>query len=238
MGGDVSLITSKGKDWALKIEGPLGVAFSLVIVMCLGYAVTVRGWQFFKLPLTISLIFSIFSFFLSIAAGSKLSMGRRLLSGVRAAAGTILFGTVLFSIILGSIFSLTELWEYASSHIAQTYKSSLLVGLLTFIVGVIFFAVRTFWRVSYGLSEIVAGVSIASYRSFGAENWFSSMNFDLYVVLLTAGVYLVVRGFDNIFQGYKESNDPMVKAGLWLKSQIYVSNLEKVSEMYGDERSN
>lgn len=234
---DSSANKPESKDWAVKIEGALGVVISLAIIVCLAYAITTRGWQFFNLPLAVSTGFAVLSFILSVTSSAARGPALRLLSGVKAALGTILLGVVVLSIIFGVILSLKQLWGYASIHIASTYKIPLLVGLLTFIVGAVFFLVRTVWRVTYGLSEVIAGVCIASYRAFGAEDWFSSVNLDLYLVVLTAGVYLVVRGLDNIFQGLKQSNDPMVRAGRWLKSQIYVSDPEKIAKMYGEKRA-
>lgn len=227
----------KPKSWAVKIEGPLGIIVSGLIISCLTYAIVIRGWHFFKLPILLATIFSTISFFISIKSCIEKNFSRKLLSGAKAALGTAAFAVVVMSIILGTTFSLERLWDYASSNITSSYKTSFLFGIATFIVGSLFFLIRTIWRVTYGISEIIAGVCIASYRAFGTNEWLSSVNMDLYLVVLTAGVYLVVRGLDNVAQGIKQSNDPIVRAWRWLKSQIFVSNPDKVSEIYGDKQA-
>lgn len=233
----MSAETLKTKNWAVKIEGPLGAIVSIVITACLTYAIVIRGWHFFKLPIILSAIFSTLSFVISITSGTKNNFSRKLLPGAKAALGTAAFAVVVMSIILGTTFSLERLWDYASSNITSSYKTSMLAGAATFIFGLLFFLIRTIWRVTYGISEIIAGVCIASYRAFGTKEWLISVNMDLYLVVLTAGVYLVVRGLDNVSQGIKQSNDPMVRAWRWLKPRVLVSNPEKVSEFYGDKQT-
>ncbi|MBL8677297.1 MAG: hypothetical protein JNJ47_07790 [Alphaproteobacteria bacterium] len=55
-------------------------------------------------------------------------------------------------------------------------------------------------RAIYGVVEAITGLVVASYRVY------SDYPFDLkdpgfYLALLTAGIFLIVRGFDNIHQG-------------------------------------
>jgi hypothetical protein len=61
----------------------------------------------------------------------------------------------------------------------------------------------------YGLTEIVVGVTVAAQRAADSSN---NLNAGLLLVLLTAGVYLVVRGLDNIHRGWtKPPLDPLLQ---------------------------
>lgn len=81
--------------------------------------------------------------------------------------------------------------------------------LIILFVGIIFFLFRLRFRSLYGLSEAITGLIIGWLKLSGqTSNALPSM--DLYFVLLTASVYLVVRGIDNIHQGLtKEPLDPV-----------------------------
>jgi len=81
--------------------------------------------------------------------------------------------------------------------------SMLFIGLLTFAFGGALFAVRLYYRFLYGASEIAIGVFVAVYRYYSdhiAATNQSSIS-SLTLTILTAGVYLVVRGGDNMHQG-------------------------------------
>lgn len=227
--------SSREKEWALKIERPIGILLSLGILGCFVHAVTLQGWPFFKLPFYLACAFAVLAFLVSMTSGSNVKFARKLLLGLRAALGSVITGTLGFSMILGVVYALTELWGYASGNIAASYKTSILVGFLTLVVGVFFFLIRIIWRFTYGVTEIGAGVFIASYRALGTEHWFSAQNLDLYLVVLTAGVYLVVRGLDNASQGFNKPNDPMIRAGRWLKSLILVSDQNNGRELNGGD---
>ncbi|MFT4195985.1 hypothetical protein [Ottowia sp.] len=64
------------------------------------------------------------------------------------------------------------------------------------------FALRKYRRIMYGLTEICAGLLIPAYKIILENGSFSEPN--LYIAILTAGVYLVVRGLDNVDIGRKE----------------------------------
>jgi hypothetical protein len=77
-------------------------------------------------------------------------------------------------------------------------------------LGAFLFAVRLRYRATYGLSEVVVGLVIAAYRFEANISGAKPISPDFLVAILTAAVYLVVRGFDNIHQGIaKEPVDPL-----------------------------
>ena len=82
-------------------------------------------------------------------------------------------------------------------------------------LGLMLFQLRRELRVVYGTSEVVVGLVVAAYRhSPDTSIW----NLSEFLPFLTAGVYLVVRGFDNIQQGLTPSQlDPSIR---WLMSKL------------------
>ena len=60
----------------------------------------------------------------------------------------------------------------------------------------------------YGLSEVLVGVSVAVERTTATTaSGASPLDTSFYLAMLTASVYLVVRGLDNIHQGF--TNEPI-----------------------------
>lgn len=104
-------------------------------------------------------------------------------------------------------------WTLEISSILATATVTLLIG-----SGLFYFRLKA--RCIYGLTEAMVGLSIAGYKfvEIGSAQALRDPNF--FVVILTAGVYLVVRGFDNIHQGLtKEPVDKLaMKVLIWWKS--------------------
>lgn len=80
---------------------------------------------------------------------------------------------------------------------------------ITLLMGLTLFYIRSRFRSIYGVSEALVGLTVAGYR-VAIENSNTSVTTGLYLAILTAGVYLVVRGLENIHQGLtKEPLDPI-----------------------------
>src|ERR1700682_1350931 len=96
-----------------------------------------------------------------------------------------------------------------------------MVVLATAIAGAVLFAFRLHARALYGFTEAIVGLLIAGQRAAVETRWpIEDLSFDLAV--LTAGVYLVVRGLDNVHQGLKkeprrnekrEATPPILRGG-------------------------
>lgn len=76
--------------------------------------------------------------------------------------------------------------------------------------GTTLYLVRLRLRFAYGLTEAVVGVALAVFR-FLPDLFLNRSDLGLYVALLSASVYLVVRGADNMHQAWKEKSDPTVR---------------------------
>jgi hypothetical protein len=96
-----------------------------------------------------------------------------------------------------------KFWSFQVGVILATVFFTLFIG-----GGLFWFRLR--YRCMYGLSETLVGVAVAGLRISqpGSLGTFQDPNF--YLAMLTAGVYLVVRGLDNMHQGLtKDPIDPI-----------------------------
>lgn len=89
---------------------------------------------------------------------------------------------------------------------APNFNANLANAISLFVVsisGYILFLVRKRYRSMYGATEILVGLAIAANN---AQSLYKKGDFDLTLILafITAGVYLVVRGLDNFYEGRKE----------------------------------
>lgn len=123
--------------------------------------------------------------------------------------GAVAVGALYYSLIASAYDLLFWLWGRWN----HPYAGPLAVSAAVLFVGIALFWFRMRLRVTYGLTEILVGVSIASYKYIetaqgGGPNAAADAN--LIIALLTAGVYLVVRGLDNMQQGLKAvPSDPL-----------------------------
>lgn len=92
-------------------------------------------------------------------------------------------------------------------------RSPIVVGLATLGMGCGLFLFRLKARAVYGLTEAVVGVAVAVHRAPPGDITSLSLDSAFFLAILTASVYLVVRGFDNVHQGVsKDPKDAVVSA--------------------------
>lgn len=108
-----------------------------------------------------------------------------------------------FFVLIKDIF----IW-LKSPSISKT-SAVILTSMLTLGVGSILFYFRLRMRAIYGLTEAAIGIVVAGNRAITQIDQFTSSDF--YLAILTASVYLIVRGFDNIHQGL--TKEPIDKYG-------------------------
>ncbi len=83
--------------------------------------------------------------------------------------------------------------------------------LITLALGFLLFYFRLRLRGVYGITEVLIGLAIAANR-VAIENTREVPKSEFYLAILTASVYLVVRGIDNIHQGLtKDPFDPVAQ---------------------------
>ena len=108
-------------------------------------------------------------------------------------------GVVIFSVYSSAIDFVT----WIKHPNLNEYAINLISACTVLIFGHILFIFRQKYRSTYGATELLIGIAIAMNN---AQSLFRKGDFDLTLVFafITAGVYLVVRGLDNIHEGSKE----------------------------------
>ncbi|MCO8590317.1 hypothetical protein [Burkholderia multivorans] len=98
--------------------------------------------------------------------------------------------------------AIRDLYWYLESPESGRVPAVLATSVCTFSVGCVLFVFRIKKRMMYGVTEILVGLVAASYR-VTASGAGAYLHPEFYIVIITAGVYLVVRGMDNIHQAIK-----------------------------------
>lgn len=119
-----------------------------------------------------------------------------------------LMGVVYYA--MGAALKDAYLWLRTPS--STNSVAGLTTALATLLVGLALFYFRLHLRSPYGLTEILIGLAVATQRAAVAGEG-GREDAAFYLAVLTAGVYLVVRGLDNVHQGITRTpTDPIVKA--------------------------
>lgn len=125
---------------------------------------------------------------------------------------------VYYSLGVAALAAWDELKNWKDLIAQKTFAIGI-GGLVIVAVGLIFFWFRLRFRFIYGITEALAGTAFAMHR-LGREPVIGlPSSDDFYFAMLTAGVYLVVRGFDNMHVGWKEQKDPLAKAMMSLGTE-------------------
>lgn len=116
----------------------------------------------------------------------------------------VMYGVI--ALVVDILTQLSLFWESLDPFANQT-QFMVVTGFAVCGVGGVLFWFRLKQRFLYGITEIGVGVSFGMHR-VTIEQWSGAPTCaGFYLALLTAGIYLVVRGADNIHQAYKD-NDP------------------------------
>ena len=87
-----------------------------------------------------------------------------------------------------------------------------LVTVVPLFAGMLLFHFRLRIRSLYGVTEVVVGVLVAIFKVFGNSPGAFATNADFILAMLTASVYLIVRGLDNVHQGYRDPSKDSLAA--------------------------
>jgi hypothetical protein len=107
-------------------------------------------------------------------------------------------GIFYYSILISVIDIFKYLYTLSSSNLRIVLPATLAIT-----IGYILFFFRQNFRAAYGLSEIIVGV-LAGILHTNNVIQFDEPKF--YLVLLSASIYLIVRGFDNMSIGMKNKS--------------------------------
>jgi hypothetical protein len=125
-----------------------------------------------------------------------------------------------------ALIVLTDLSAWAAAFAAQLdplrnrTQFMVVTGLTTASVGAMFFWARLRQRFLYGATEAMTGAVVGMHR-VTVDQWTGvPVQPDFSLALLTAGIYLVVRGADNMHQAAKSGQDPFLRRLARTKDQV------------------
>lgn len=135
-------------------------------------------------------------------------------------AVSLVLGVVLYSAAVSTVDLSDWVLSLKPSENRQQFIGLAAAGIL--MLGGLFFWIRLKARFTYGLVEASMGVVVAVHRLSAEKQVGLPTDSGFYLAMLTAGIYLVVRGLDNMHQGWREAKDPLVSILLRLgTSPIY-----------------
>jgi len=224
-------------DWAFRIEGPIVLIPTLLLLGPIGYAIYTRTvTDFLRVPLTASLVMTTVLLTLSSPSLTLPKNFTTMWSCLKQIGATWIFSVAVSLLLFGIGVSLIDAFQSGSGAITYNGKFSLAIGIITLFLGSAFFWARAKWRVTYGISEAFFGVAIASHRAYGEPSFWTNDSFSFYAAILTAGIYLVVRGLDNVNQGCSLPGDPLLRLWNWFKAKTFTTDPLEVKKFYGQEK--
>jgi len=136
--------------------------------------------------------------------------------GLIAIVAQPLVGVAYYS--LGVCIKDTFLWVQGlgSGESFAPGRAPMSMALLSLISGVVLYSLRTWLQACYGLTEIVVGIFVSLVKTaqtppnVNANTNLVHIDTTFGLAILTASVYLVVRGLDNLVKGIKEGEDLIV----------------------------
>ena len=191
------------------------LTISVFIVIAIIYTVINRTTEdFLKYSLYITLIIAtiILLIFIPFIVKIQKSRNKYLTPLIILITITILSGISYYSIAV----SIKDMDSWIQSPSIKSEWTLLISIILILFVGSLLFLIRLNFKVIYGITEVVIGVFIGIEKE--SILIFEKSNSSFFLALLTASVYLVVRGFDNIHQGL--TKEPKDKSIIWLSKFI------------------
>ncbi len=114
--------------------------------------------------------------------------------------------------VYGLAFMAKGHYSWVAQRIPAGPLGELVMFTGTLTLGVLLFGFRLKARFFYGLTEAVVGAMVATTKMPSEGVDLASWHSETYLTILTAGVYLVVRGLDNMHTGLKaESKDILLR---------------------------
>lgn len=116
--------------------------------------------------------------------------------------GMVMGYALALSVVIVSFgFGLVHVYQFIP--IAPSSKVIFTIALGSLVLGLGCYLIRRSFRMTWGATEIVVGLLIVLYRTNNRSGSTSLMDVEYFIAFVTAGLYLMVRGFDNLEQGSK-----------------------------------
>jgi hypothetical protein len=196
----------------------------ILSVWAIVHAIQTRTKEdFWRYSLSIAMIIGMIMLFVAIGTWfterPKISVGEALAILIVALIA-IVFASAFYYAIGASIKDLF----FWIRDIDTLYLKAISASLLVLIAGSLLFYFRLRFRSIYGVTEAFVGIAVAMQQTISTPTGSHALTLEQFLPLLTASVYLVVRGFDNVHQGL--TKDPLdlaaktVLAWVRLRSQF------------------
>lgn len=206
------------EQWQARNRRIAAVAFKCALVLvCLPSIVYVPfAKQRRELLITASAVS--FGFFLLMLISAILTFRR---DGLRQIIKAIRDSWFVFLLaFLPSIFAYSVLVAFLDlqtwiATLSGTSLRATTTAALVLFLGATCFLLRLHARVLYGLAEVVVGVTVALRRIDISKIGQVATDPELALALLTASIYLIVRGFDNIHQGLTREPKDAISQVFW-----------------------
>ena len=137
--------------------------------------------------------------------------GNRTLRRFAAQYGSIVVVNYIIATVCYSAYvSVANFSDWISTPTWTKADDLPVVVLAAMLVALLLFVFRLTCRAMYGLSEIATGIGIIVHKTVSDQATLLNQDQGFFLAILTAGIYLMVRGMDNVHQGItKEPLDPL-----------------------------
>lgn len=185
-----------------------GLLFLLLLVSSFTYGVVYRHWIDWLINSYVAAMPIAFVFMFregrmyreaAEAVGDKAVVMAKLALPVPILA---IFIAPLGGFFYGIAAAVTDILQWIALQLSDIGRSAALAVVVTALLGSTFFAFRLKFRFIYGVTEAMVGLAVAAHRVGFTNTSESSGSAALYLAVLTAGIYLVVRGLDNMHQAW------------------------------------
>jgi hypothetical protein len=185
---------------------------TVLIQVILSWSAYVTGWLSVYAPWAVSSTLLVFVYLIRPALADY---RKRQGASVRADIPVVTLGVTAASLAISESLAAIGagvlvlgraallLFSVVQQHAGAKSVIITLTAAATILVGALFFYFRLKQRFLYGATEAVAGVLVAAHRVSIEPGIGLPTDSAFYFAFLTAGVYLVVRGLDNMHNGIK-----------------------------------
>lgn len=121
---------------------------------------------------------------------------------------------ILYVLYIFTSYVITLISNNASHFLTILYKYNhvTMIIFFTLFFGIFLYIFKIKFRLIYGVTELVVGLIVSAIRTIQEPMDQFLIDYKFHLAILTAGIYLVVRGIDNIYEGYKEESKDVLTA--------------------------
>jgi hypothetical protein len=145
----------------------------------------------------------------STAPPSLSAMVRKVLQKVISIAWELVSALFIGAIGWAALFGLYIYWTPIVESLISLKSLAIVLPVLGVTAALLFYLLRSMARVQYGIAEILFGIAAMISASDSAK---LRESIPTVVLQVAAGIYIVVRGLDNIKIGLQNDDHPLIRA--------------------------